>query len=99
MVRLLIAMILLAAGTLSASAQSFNCRYAKKHAEVAICENEHLGQLDEEMASLYFGLPGYVREELEESQARWLRRRNACGYNFDCLERAYRRRIYALSDY
>lgn len=97
--RLLISLILLAAGSLTASAQSFNCHYAKKSAEVAICENEDLGQLDEEMASLYFGLPDDAREDLQESQARWLRQRNACGYNFDCIESAYRQRINFLSNY
>jgi len=97
--RLLLALILLAGGYLSASAQSFNCRYAKKSAEVAICKYEELGRLDEEMASLYYALPEYAREEIKASQARWLRRRNACGYNYDCIEEAYRQRIYFLSNY
>jgi uncharacterized protein len=99
MARLLIAVILLAGGQSSASAQSFNCRYAKKSAEVAICKYENLGRLDEEMASLYYGLSEDEQEEINPSQARWLRRRNACGFNYDCIEEAYRRRILFLSNY
>jgi uncharacterized protein len=99
MVRLLIVLTLLAGGSLAASAQSFNCNYAKKPAEVAICEYEELGNLDEEMASLYYALPEYARDDIQDSQARWLRRRDACGFNYNCIDEAYRRRILFLSNY
>jgi hypothetical protein len=69
-----------------ARAQSFNCRHAKLPAEVAICQSPELRALDSEMATDYFSLdvkrPG--------NQARWLRRRNACGYNEPCLRAAYK---------
>lgn len=97
--RFLIAVFVLLVGSVPASAQSFNCRYAKLPTEVAICQNHELGRLDQKMASLFYGLPRHLRVELKGSQARWLRRRNACGYNFDCIERAYRRRIRFLSEY
>lgn len=82
-----------------ASAQSFDCGKARLDAEIAICESARLSRLDEEMASLYFGLPQYVREDIKGAQVRWLRRRNACGYDRRCIARAYRRRIDVLSRY
>ncbi len=97
--------VLVAAGVLlglsvaGASAQSFDCNRARLDAEVAICDSPRLARLDEEMSSLYFGLPRYVREEIKGSQRRWLRQRNACGYDEDCIARAYLRRIDALSGY
>jgi len=82
-----------------AAAQSFDCAKARLATEIAICNSARLSRLDEEMASLYFGLPHYVREDVKRSQRRWLRRRNACRYDRQCIARAYRRRIDALSAY
>jgi len=82
-----------------ASAQSFDCGKARLATEIAICESARLSRLDEEMASLYFGLPHYVRQDIKRLQRRWLRRRNACGYDRRCIARAYRRRIDVLSRY
>lgn len=83
----------------TASAQSFDCDKARIATEYAICDSSQLGRLDEEMASLYFGLPYHIREDIEGEQARWLRRRNTCGYDSDCIARAYRRRIDFLSQF
>jgi uncharacterized protein len=87
------------AGTSAASAQSFDCSKARIATEFAICDSQRLSRLDEEMASLYFGLPHYIREDIKGEQRRWLRRRNACGYDRRCIGRAYRRRIDTLSRY
>ncbi len=83
----------------SASAQSFNCRYAKLPVEVAICQNDYLAQLDEEMASTYFRTVNSMRaagmyralRQYRRAHRRWLRRRNACGYDSACIARAYHR--------
>ena len=69
MMRALIVLIALFVTHGSALAQSFNCQYARKPAEVAICKFDELGNLDEQMASLYYALPDYAREELEDSGA------------------------------
>jgi uncharacterized protein len=82
-----------------AAAQSFDCAKARLPTEIAICNSVRLSRLDEEMASLYFGLPHYVREDVKRSQRRWLRRRNACRYDRQCIAREYRRRIGVLSSY
>lgn len=82
-----------------ASAQSFDCSKARLDAELAICDSPRLSRLDEQMSSLYFSLPRYVRGEIKASQRRWLRRRNACGYDEGCIARTYLDRIDALSSY
>jgi uncharacterized protein len=91
--------ILIGLGVSVVSAQSFDCSKARIAAEHAICDYPQLGRLDEEMASLYFSLPYVVRNEIKGSQRRWLRRRNACGYDRRCIARSYRRRIDVLSQF
>lgn len=86
-------------GSTTASAQSFDCDKARIATEYAICDSDRLSRLDEEMASFYFGLPHHIREDIEGEQARWLRRRNTCRYDHDCIARAYHRRIDELSSY
>jgi uncharacterized protein len=81
-------------------AASFNCNYAKLPAEVAICQSPGLGELDEQMAQLYFGIvnyaPAWAASQIKSQQTRWLARRNACGYNDYCLTDAYQQRIGVL---
>lgn len=86
-------------GVSGASAQSFDCDDARLDAEFAICDSSRLSCLDEDMSALYYDLPNAVREEIKGSQLRWLRRRNACGYDRRCIARAYRRRIDFLSQF
>jgi uncharacterized protein len=96
---LLLFALFLGLGASGASAQSFDCSKARLAAEIAVCDSQQLSRLDEEMSALYFGLPFVVREEIKGSQRRWLRRRNACGYDPLCIEDAYLRRIEVLSQF
>lgn len=80
-------------------AQSFNCRYAKLPVEVAICEDPELRDMDSRMSRLFYELSPYDRDGEAGPQRRWLARRNDCGYNSDCIYRAYRRRIDQLGSY
>jgi len=82
-----------------ASAQSFDCNKASLATEQAICASTELGQLDEQLASLYFSLPMDVREAMRRSQLDWLRRRNRCGFDQACIADAYRSRVQVLSQY
>jgi uncharacterized protein len=91
--------LFLGLGASGATAQSFDCEKARLAAEFAICDSQRLSRLDEEMSALYFGLPYVVRNEIKVSQRRWLRRRNACGYDTRCIEDAYLRRIEVLSQF
>lgn len=84
----------------SAEAQSFNCRYARLPTEVAICQDETLSVMDEEMARIYSELltyaPGWAARAIRGEQRDWLKVRNACGYNPQCIMGEYRYRIQEL---
>jgi uncharacterized protein len=88
---------------LPASAQSFNCRYAKTPDEVAICGDPRLSQLDERMSRRFFTLrnelipPEQVR--LDDTQGQWLARRGSCGDDPACIEEAYLTRIDQLANW
>jgi uncharacterized protein len=88
--------------TTSASAQSFNCARATFPDEDVICERGDLSALDETLSDLYYrvlSMGGISRARLKREQARWLRRRHACGYNGACIARKYRIRIDELRNY
>jgi uncharacterized protein len=84
----------------SASAASFNCRYAKSPVEVAICQTPRLEGFDELVSKMYFGLQDDVspREfrSVKAAQSRFLARRDRCGYNENCIARTYDNRISEL---
>ncbi|MGI9414222.1 MAG: lysozyme inhibitor LprI family protein [Hyphomicrobiales bacterium] len=87
----------------SAGPPSFNCRYAKLPAEVAICQSEDLGDLDRQMSGDYFqlindyGIPSHGRRQIKREQSRWLKSRNRCGNAFGCIRKKYYQRIDQLS--
>ena len=94
---------LIAVASLPASAQSFNCRYAKTPDEVAICGDPRLSQLDERMSRRFFTLrnelspPEQIR--LDDTQGHWLNRRSSCGSDPDCIAEAYLSRIDQLANW
>ncbi len=97
-----LSVIFLAIGTMAANAQSFSCADAANSAEFAICNNEDLLILDERLAALYFSkrrsiIEGPSKEAIFETQLNWIRQRNACRLNWDCLKSSYRERIGQLS--
>lgn len=98
--RLLAICAVLAATATASHAQSFNCGYAKKPSEVAICQSLNLSMMDESMASKYFyivnQLPPKESTMMRSEQAAWLRRRDACGYDAGCLMSSYTGRIVEL---
>ena len=81
-------------------AASFNCRYAKLPAEVAICRDPVLHQLDQDMSDSFFYLrpllSGSSLSRLNRTQRSFISRRNACGSNASCLESVYSVRIEAI---
>ena len=112
MIRPLVALLLLplAAGstgylqfTPAAQAASFNCQHAALPAEIAICDNPNLSQLDEQTAGMYFlivgsGAPAATVAQVKRSQGEFLTTRNACGANVDCLVSAYTDQIMYLKN-
>ena len=84
-----------------ANAQSFQCARAQIPAELAICNNEDLLILDEQMAGLFADLRvnASTQNEIEaisDNQKEWLRKRNECEINFTCLRKVYKKRIRSL---
>lgn len=96
---LLLSASLLLLSVVSSQAQSFNCRYAKLPAEIAICDYPGLADLDLKMAERYYRIPPHAKAYERRLQAQWLAHRNSCGYNEGCLEAAYRTRILYLREY
>ena len=82
-----------------ASAQSFNCRYAKTPDEVAICKSPALSVLDTQMATWYSASrSGRARGQVEAEQKAWLQYRRSCGSDLPCLQHAYEDRIATLRE-
>ena len=86
--------------SVASHAASFNCRYAKLPAEVAICRDSVLHQLDQDMSDSFYylrpQLSGSTLSRLNRTQRSFISRRNACGSNASCLEGAYNTRIEAI---
>ena len=92
--------VLAVASSSPATAQSFNCRYARTPDEVRVCNSLHLRGEDERLSEKYSRLRNEVggaeRRRLIREQRAWLNQRRACGSDHDCLARAYRMRADEL---
>jgi uncharacterized protein len=81
---------------------SFNCKKATLKAEIMVCGNARLAQLDVEVTRLYSLIgkaPDIDRVALQRLQGGWLNRRNACATTDSsetCLLNAYAGRISDL---
>ena len=82
------------------TATSFDCRLAALPAEIAICNDGMLGALDEEMARQYYTLiniaPPDAVLQIRAEQRAWLRGRNLCFHDRQCVAGAYRHRLQQL---
>ena len=88
-------LILLIAAPGLASAQAWCGARTLNAAEQAICRDDILSGLDADLNLLW---DRSDRAALGPSQAEWLDRRNACGPDIFCIERAYDDRIATLRD-
>jgi uncharacterized protein len=88
--------------TAPASAQSFNCQKAYYPDEETICGDSHLGQLDQQLASVYgrwvAKLPKERRDEIEGNETLFVRARRRCGRDRNCIEQSYRNRIEEIQE-
>jgi len=86
----------------AAATPSFNCKKATLKAEIMVCGNTELAQLDVEVTRLYSLInkaPGVDRVGLQRLQGGWLDKRNACATTDSsetCLLNAYAGRISDL---
>jgi uncharacterized protein len=82
----------------TSQAVSFDCQKANSFVENAICQNQTLSALDDELATVYQAAQDASKnqEVLKKQQLSWLKnKRNVCQTN-SCLEKAYKKRIAAL---
>lgn len=86
---------------LPANAQSFACDKAQRTAEFAICNDENLLTMDEQLGREYASK--YVnastspqRQAVTREQTEWIKKRNACGNDFTCLSLRYEERLKSL---
>lgn len=81
----------------------FDCAYAKLATEIAICNSNTLAQYDRTINQIYVRLSLRLsrknNKRLARNQKRWLGKRNRCGGNVSCIEKAYRTRISVLKAY
>lgn len=84
-----------------AAAASFDCRRAGTATERSICGSLGLNDRDVRMAQLYdivrHLVPMGTRGAIMDRQSVWLRERNRCGGDRNCIGLAYDRRIRELN--
>ncbi|WP_232520699.1 hypothetical protein [Rhodobacter sp. CZR27] len=79
---------------LGISGPSFDCSRARSNAEHGICDHESLWVRDQVSSKLYvFIRQGSPDGRILDNQREWLKGRDSCGYNADCLARIYDSRI------
>lgn len=82
-------------------AASFDCNKTDLKAdEKAICDNRALNDLDVKMVTTFELISGLLpmgnRGELQDQQTTWLKTRQACNADVDCISKAYEARLKAL---
>ena len=83
---------------LQSTAPSFDCQKAKTAQEKLICSDAKLSELDRKLMSVYGAALRNSPDKmaLKTSQWEWLRSRDACLENSDCIAKAYEERIAQL---
>jgi|GEM_PF-842154 len=80
---------------------SFNCAKATTKTENSICSNSELSHADRQISELYSQLRRSLSKSdakwLQKEQRAWLKRRNTCYDDVNCLLQAYEDRITELA--
>ena len=81
----------------TSSAASYDCRQTTHPAEVTVCENFNLSVDDRVVSSLFqLNKSGTHLETLKSSQRAWLKQRDLCEVDLQCLRTSYKNRITEL---
>jgi hypothetical protein len=76
---------------------AFNCRYARTRTERLVCSSPALAASDRAMSAVYYGTIAAAdpetKDRIRASRNAFLRRREQCGGDEACVERAYSQRI------
>lgn len=80
-------------------AASFDCSKASTVVEGSICANATLSDLDVQLSAAYKKARATSADPaaLQKDQLAWIKNRNTCGANVNCLTESYRLRIQQLS--
>jgi uncharacterized protein len=83
----------------AALAASFDCTQAKSPSEIAICSDESLSKLDEQLSAAFNSLKSKLTDsaQLDSEQKAWLSNRESCGNQVDCLASNIQARIGELT--
>jgi len=80
-----------------AYAASFDCNKASTKLEHFICEDEELNEIDGLTGSIYYDIRKQLgetdKEALKKDQISWIKERNKCNTNKNCLIQSYNKRI------
>ncbi len=81
---------------------SFDCLKAGSKTEEAICANENLAQLDKHLAKVWKNLllkfdEKPYKNQLKKEQSLWIKQREKCINDIQCIEKTYQKRIDLLS--
>jgi uncharacterized protein len=87
----------------TASAASFDCDSGKLAAdEKVICDTRSLNDADVKMVTTFDILTSLLamgnRGKLQEEQSAWLKKRQACGEDVECIRGAYAERLKQLDE-
>ncbi|CDZ60684.1 Hypothetical protein NGAL_HAMBI2605_11570 [Neorhizobium galegae bv. orientalis] len=87
----------------TAAAASFDCERADLAAdEKVICDTRTLNDADVKMVTTFDILTSLMamgnRGKLQDEQSAWLKRRQACGEDVECLRAAYGERLKQLDE-
>ena len=97
-----ILVVLLMTLTTQAWGQSVDCEKASNETEETICYDREIGALDEIMHRVYwasFEHVGWLSDaQIRNTQREWLKERNNCGSEANCIYSSYSKRLYELSE-
>jgi len=104
MLRAILIALLAAIVASPAVAASFNCKLAKLPVEIAICGDPTLSSEDEELARQYTPLLDAAPDAaslkaIKLEQQGWLKSRNACKADRQCIMGSYRERLQRFGDW
>jgi len=99
----LITLLGILAATGTSRAASFNCDAQNLQPdEKTICDVRALNDADVKMVTTFDLLSGLMamgsRGTLQDEQSAWLKKRQACGADVDCLTSSYQERMKALDE-
>ena len=93
------------AATPAAAYDTINCERDQSPAERAICASQRLQVLDAQVTEQYTDImldsyiKGSVKQAVHESQVSFLKRREQCGANVECLAEVMERRAMRINFY